>query len=179
MVSVTTTVDFSGAFREITNLEKAVLPQAATAALNRVAASARTQAVRVIGAESSLKQADVRPHVTLTKATRTRLEAVINAQPWSPNLIRYQARQVKAGVSARAWGQRKVYKGAFIGNKGRTVFKRATKERLPLKALHGPSVPKEFVATKTRSAMDAKIKERFVPEFESALRQFLRTRRGR
>ena len=44
------------------------------------------------------------------------------------SLIKFGARQTKKGVSAKAWGKRKIYRGAFIGggrNSGkRLVFKK-------------------------------------------------------
>ena len=46
---------------------------------------------------------------------------------------------VKALHTAKAWGSRKVYDGAFVVDSlGRHVFVRKTDKRLPIKKLYGP-----------------------------------------
>jgi len=163
--------DVNKLFDELPNVTR----KATVAALNRVATTARAEAVRGIAAETGLKQKDIRDHLAIRKADRFTLVAEIQAKPWSPNLIRYQARPTKRGVSAAPWKHRRIFKGTFIGNQGRTVFKRVGKARLPIKALHGPSVPREFMRGYALEAMRRKIGERFPLEFHSAFAQFMRT----
>lgn len=172
-MNVNITADVSGVLASLDRLDRNV-QRAEVAALNRVGTSARAEVVREISQQSGLKQKDLREHIPLSRATKARPFVEIVAKPWSPNLIRYQARQVKQGVTAKAWGNRKLYKGAFIGNQGRTVFARTSKARLPIKALHGPSVPKEFVKGYALRALEAKVHERFGIEFNRALAQFNR-----
>jgi hypothetical protein len=172
------TVDIEPALRYLKDIEKNVVPRAAAATINKVAVSARAEAVRQIARETGIPQAEVRKRIDIVgRASKYKLEAVITARPWSPNLIRFKAREVRQGVAASAWRKRKVYKGAFIGNKGRTVFARTSKDRLPIKPLRGPSVRVEFLRGYALKAMQRKIDERFNVEFERAMAQFLRTRR--
>lgn len=56
-------------------------------------------------------------------------------------------------------GEKKVIPGAFIGNKGRTVFKRVGKDRLPIEAVQSIGVPQMFNARTTNGAVVQKIRE--------------------
>ena len=86
------------------------------------------------------------------------------------NLIEFGARQTKKGVSAKAWGNRKLYKHAFMGsgrNSGkRLVFGKTRGKKL--KALHGPSLPREFERQNMESLFNKKIKTRFPILFKRA-----------
>ena len=116
------TVDIKNAMRALNEVHRNVIPQAASAALNRVATSARKTAVDTIRKETNIKAGAVRKYVSVSKSNKSTLTAEIRASKYAPNLINFGARQTKKGVSANAWAKRKIYRGAFIGNKGRTVF---------------------------------------------------------
>lgn len=169
------TLDVKPALRMLEQLQKDT-ERATVMALNRVAVTVRAEASRSVSKASGMKVSEVKEKMPLVKADRSTLTATIIAKPWSPNLIRYQARQTKAGVSAKAWGQRKIYPRTFIGNKGRTVFTRVGKARLPLKALHGPSIPREFIKDANLTAMKSVVTNRFPIEFDSAVRSLTRRR---
>lgn len=126
-------VDIRAAMKMLDNLNREIVPQAASAALNRVATSARKVAVDTIRRETNIKASAVRKYVTTSKSNKTTLTATIRASKYAPNLINFGAREVKKGVSANAWGKRKIYRGAFIGNKGRTVFVR-TDYKAPIRS---------------------------------------------
>jgi len=115
-------VDIKAAMAALNEVQRKVIPQAASSALNRVATSARRVAIDTIRKETNIKAAAVRKYVTTKKASKSMLTAEIRASKYAPNLINFGARQTKKGVSANAWAKRKIYRGAFIGNKGRTVF---------------------------------------------------------
>jgi hypothetical protein len=55
-------------------------------------------------------------------------------------------------------GPHKVIKGAFIGNKGRTVFIRSGDKRLPIQALQTINVPQMFNTKRVNAKVVAKIK---------------------
>ena len=103
------------------------------------------------------------------------------------NVIEFGARQTKKGVSAKVWGKRRVYKGAFIGsgrNSGKQlVFARtsgATKSgKIRIKALHGASLPREFHREDMEKIFNKKIKKRFPILFKRALEFHLMKARGR
>jgi hypothetical protein len=122
MINFDVSVDIKAAMAALTEVQRKVIPQAAASALNRVATSARRVAVDTIRKETNIKAAAVRKYVTTKKASKSILTAEIRASKYAPNLINFGARQTKKGVSANAWAKRKIYRGAFIGNKGRTVF---------------------------------------------------------
>lgn len=170
-------VDVEGALKGLDDLEREYAPRATVAALNKVGVTARTEAARQISAETGLPVSQVKKYVPLVKANKWTLSAVISALPWAPNLARFSARQTKQGVSANAWRQRKIYRGTFLGNQGRTAFKRVGKARLPIEPVHGPSVPRTFIGEKTQAAIQRVVRERFALEFSRALQQFLRSRR--
>jgi hypothetical protein len=151
------------------NVVQSEIDRAAVMALNRVAVTVRAEASRTVAKASGMKVGEVKAKMPIAKADKASLTAVIFAKPWAPNLIRYAARETRAGVSAKAWGQRKIYKGAFIGNKGRTVFSRVGENRLPIKALFGPSVPKEFLRKANVDAMTKVVATRFPLEFARAM----------
>jgi hypothetical protein len=122
MINFDVSVDIRAAMAALTEVQRKVIPQAAASALNRVATSARRVAIDTIRKETNIKAAAVRKYVTTKKASKSILTAEIRASKYAPNLINFGARQTKKGVSANAWSKRKIYRGAFIGNKGRTVF---------------------------------------------------------
>jgi len=111
----------------------------------------------------------------------------LNRQVQNKNVIEFGARQTKKGVSAKVWGKRRVYKGAFIGsgrNSGKQlVFARtsgATKSgKKRIKALHGASLPREFHRGDMEKIFNKKIKTRFPILFKRALDFHLMKAKGR
>lgn len=124
MIKIDVMADVERAKRDLRSVFHSAVPAAAASALNRTASTARTVAVRTIRGQTAIKASEVRRYVLMRRAARTNLVATITAKAHAPNLIRYGAREVRGGVSANAWGKRRIYKDAFIGNKGRTVFGR-------------------------------------------------------
>ena len=99
------------------------------------------------------------------------------------NVIEFGARQTKKGVSAKAWGKRKIYRGAFIGsgqNSGKQlVFRKRKSNPKKLKALHGASLPREFHRENVAKIFNKKIKTRFPILFKRALEFHLSRARTR
>jgi hypothetical protein len=168
--------DIREATKFLTDVQRQVIPAATARALDRTASNAKTVAVKTIVTETGLPTSLVRDRLTIRGANRNRLEATLTANPAAPNLIRFNARQTKQGVSANAWRKRRVYPGTFIANQGRTVFKRVGKNRLPIKPIHGPSVPRTFIQREAQRAIEAIIAGRFVVNFESAIAGLLKRR---
>ena len=88
-------------------------------------------------------------------------------------MIEFGARQTKKGVSAKVWGKRRIYKGAFIGsgrNSGKQlVFGKSKRKTNKLKALHGVSLPREFHREDRAKIFNTQIKTRFPILFKRAL----------
>ena len=70
-------------------------------------------------------------------------------------------------------GQRRIYKGAFIGsgrNSGKQlVFGKSKRKTNKLKALHGASLPREFERQDMKKIFNKKIKTRFPILFKRAV----------
>ena len=149
-------LDVTADFREVERMFRhmpQVVEKAATRSLNRTNDSVATIARRLIAREMGIPVKAVRAGMFKIKASRHSLAAATVARGRPLNLIRFKARQTKKGVSASAWGKRKVYKGTFIGNQGRTVFKRVGKQRTPIQAVWGPSIPKTMLQDAVVKAM--------------------------
>lgn len=75
-------------------------------------------------------------------------------------------------------GGKKMIPGAFIGNKGRTVFIREGKSRLPIKAVNTLDVPQMFntkaVAFAVRDEMIARFPASFARELRAVMRGYVR-----
>lgn len=71
-------------------------------------------------------------------------------------------------------GGAKVIPGAFIGNKGRTVFIREGKSRTPIAAKDTIDIPQMFNTHKINQAVRVVMLDRFVTNFERELRSVLK-----
>ena len=116
------------AIRDIGNVPKKYVQKALVTALNKVGAEVVTQAKRELKDATGLKAGVVAKKIKKDKARRGDETYSIKIKSKYLNLIEFTARQTKRGVSAKAWGKRKIYRGAFIGggrNSGkRLVFKK-------------------------------------------------------
>lgn len=169
--------DVQQALRELSHA-KAQVRQAAARALNRTAEQVQSAAVKEIARETGLKQKDVRVAMSRRRAKASNLVAVVIATGRAVNLIRFtkqtreQARRA-GGVIANAWGKSRLYPGTFIANLGRTVFVRRGKERLPIRAVHGPSIPREMAREKVAKHLETVIKTRWPINFAADLKFYL------
>lgn len=146
-------------------------------AMNRIANTVRSRGGKKIAVDMGAKQRDVRKSSKIQRARRRRpLAAVIWAgRPLT--LIAFQPRQTRRGVTAKAWGQRKLYRGAFIATmptgKRQTVTRKG-KARLPLKTLYGPSVPRTAARRENVNFFNRIVRDRYAPEMRSAIRSLER-----
>lgn len=77
-------------------------------------------------------------------------------------------------VKIKRGGPRKMIEGAFIGNKGRTVFIRENgASRLPIKAVETIDIPQMFNSRRINNAIIRKIEQEFPVEAERAMRYFI------
>lgn len=70
-------------------------------------------------------------------------------------------------------GDKKIVKGAFIGNKGRTVFVREGTGRLPIKALQTVDVPQMFNQRQINAKVVAFMKAKLPQALEHELKYFM------
>ena len=167
--------------RELKGVQKRIVPAAASAALNRTAQQARTQSARdlkgSVGKSLGLSVAGFKKTIKHIRARVRKLVTSLDVSGRPLPLIRFGARKTKKGVSAAPWGKRRIHKGAFIakmpsGHRG--VFKRTSKERLPIKELWGPSIPKAFLHQDIQQSLKRVINTKWPGNFAHEIRFRLR-----
>lgn len=171
-------------------------------ALNKVADKVRAEVAREIPIEYAVKASEVRSAIDVRRARGGKLEAVIEIfgsarkRGRSLNMIHFLAalqaagRTVKArGVKAtkadlaaldrqlgfiikRAGGVRKI-EGAFIGNKGRTIFRRVGKGRLPIVPVQVIGFAQMFKSRRIERKVMDKIRADLPIEVERAVQMLL------
>jgi len=165
--------NFKKALRDIGNVPRKYVQKAMVTALNKVGAEVVTQAKKELAGATGLKQKVVNKKIKKDKARRGDEEYSIYIKSRYKNVIEFGARQTKKGVSAKVWGKRKIYRGAFIGggrNSGkRLVFKQAKDNPKRAEALHGASLPREFYRQDMEKIFNKKIKTRFPILFKRAV----------
>jgi len=172
MLDIDVSADFGQVERMFRHMP-GVVEKAATRSLNRTNDQVAVVARRMIAKDMGIPVKAVRAGMFRIKAMRHKLSASTVARGRPLNLIRFKARQTKKGVSASAWGKRKVYKGTFIGNQGRTVFKRTGKSRTPIKAVWGPSIPKTMLQDYVIKAMQETARNRWQVNFARDLQFYI------
>lgn len=178
-------IDTSGAERMLRQLQGEVRDTAMARTLSRVVDQGRTAMRREISREFNLSQSQVAEKLNVRKPRRDSGGVyVLRAELYSRgrnggrslNLIRFMEKQVslaegrrrtKAGthgvyVKIKRTGSFKLVKGAFIGNKGRTVFRRVGKERLPIEALQTIDVPQMFNTRRVNQVVRTRMQEQLV-----------------
>ena len=159
--------------------QRQAIPKAAAMAINKSASPAKTAAKRAVARETGFIQRDVLAHTKLTKATVKRLTAVLSMTGEPRNLIHFKPKRTPAGIEANAWGKKKTYRGTFIANSGRTVFKRAGRKRLPIKAVYGPGIAHTFADPEIQAAVIEVYRQKFPVEFKRALALKVKRKRRR
>ena len=170
------------ALKDLGYVHKKYIPKAMVTALNKVGKEVVTQAKRELKEATGLKAGTVAKKITKDKARRGDEEYTIRIKSKYLNLIEFNARQTKRGVSAKAWGNRKIYRGAFIGsgrNSGKKLVFKKVRGSKQIRAVHGASLPREFHRQDMESIFKKKIKTRFPILFKRAVEFHLMKARGR
>ncbi len=182
-MQITIKHNFPQVQRQLDNLHKDIARQATASALNKTIAQAKTAMSREIRAEFNISAAKVNESLTITRASASGGELRMQASLQSPrkrgrslNLINFMERSTtmaqarkrgKAGtlnqlfVQIKKQGGKKALGSAFIGNKGRTIFVREGKSRLPIKALQTVDVASMF----NTKRVNAKVVQMMVDKF--------------
>ena len=171
------------AMRGLWNVKTKYIQKALTTSLNKIGAEVFTQAKRELRDATGLKAGVVAKGLKKDKARKGDETYSIFIKSRYKNVIKFGARQTKKGVSAKVWGKRRIYKGAFIGsgrNSGKQlVFGKSKRKKNKLKALHGASLPREFHRGDMEKIFNKKIKTRFPILFKRALEFHLMKAKGR
>ena len=164
--------NFNKAMRDIRNVPRKYIQKAMVAALNKVGAEVLTQAKRELKDATGLKVGVVAKGLAKDKARRNDETYTIRIKSRYKNVIEFGAKKTKKGVSANVWGQRKIYRGSFIGsgqNSGKQLVFKRLKGSKRIKALHGASLPREFERQDMKKIFNKKIKTRFPILFKRAV----------
>jgi len=161
------------AMRGLWNVKTKYIQKALVTSLNKIGAEVFTQAKRELKDATGLKVGVVAKGLKKDKARKGDETYSIHIKSRYLNVIEFGARQTKKGVSAKVWGKRKVYRGAFIGsgrNSGKQlVFKKRKNAPKRIEAVHGASLPREFERQDMAKIFNKKIKTRFPILFKRAL----------
>lgn len=132
-------------------------------ALNRTGDMATTQVKRTLAKETGLKVSRIGQALKKTRARPGFLTYAIDARGGFLKITtgNFGARQVRAGVSHKAWNRRQTAKGAFMV--GRVAFKRLGRARLPIRALYGPAIPREMVRGHSEQVIQGMVATVFIP----------------
>jgi hypothetical protein len=191
MIRMSVRADLTAARRELRRIDVGLRARAVSAALNRTADQAKTAATRDITAAFNLKVRYVRSRIKILKAAPRsgRLEVTLSTPgKRSANLIRFAEvrasqkelrKRGKAGtlgvyVKVRRGGSYQLVKGAFIGNKGRTVFRRVGKARLPIEALTAIDVPQAMFSDVGITNLQRAVQRVFPQRLAHEIRRLLR-----
>ena len=168
--------NFPDVAAELARLQATMAIQVLARSLNRTIEQARTEMSRQIRAEYNLGAAYVRDRLSIKRAFASSGQFNLSAElrgggkRRSANVSNFGARQVAEGVSVLIRkGQRRTIKGVFMGNKGRTVFKRDGKERLPISPVQTIDVAQMFNARRINAAVQAAMLAKFPAIFEREL----------
>ena len=170
------------AVKNVSKIHKKYVPKAMVTALNKMGKEVMTQAKRELKDATGLKAGTVAKKMTKDKARRNDETYTIRIKSRYLNLIEFNARQTKKGVSAKAWGKRKNYRGAFIGrgqNSGKELVFKKVRDSKRIKAVYGASLPREFERQDMESLFNKKIKTRFPILFKRAIEFQMLKARGR
>jgi len=170
--------------RDLNRLQSDIQQRAIARALNRTMDQGRTQMVREIASEFEIKQSEIRARMSIRRAREgyfgglltVELFALQNKRGRGFNLIRFVEKRVtlaeakrrqkagtlnQLGFRIKKGGGIKRITGAFIGNKGRTVFMREGKERLPIKAVTTIDVAQMFNTRRINSKVVRYVQDKF------------------
>ena len=178
--------------KALDKLHQDIADKAVASALNKIVAQARTAMRREIVAEFNITSTKVDQALRITRAAAGRGQIYMQATLESPakrgrsmNLINFMEKSVslaqarkrkKAGtlgelfIQIKRRGGKKGLGDAFIGNKGRTVFVRLGKSRLPIKALQTIDVAQMFNAKRINSKVVQLIEDKFPAVFANEVR---------
>ena len=185
--------------RNLDHIQKGLAGRAMVMAINKTIAKAKTEADRAIRDEYNINKQAVSRRLRVLKARKGRLYAVLEptAEGYRPQNVRRftrgkrlnprRGRQLTFQIRK---GEKKRIKGAFIGNRGRTVFIR-TGERRKMQSGHHAgkvaeaiepvytlSIASMFGARTVRERIIARVRRELQVETDRAVAQVLRKVRG-
>ena len=178
---------------QLKRMRKDIGDKALRSTVNKVAAISKTAMNKEIRSEFVMKAGEVGKELKVDRARAGRrargIVAKLSARPGkrSINLIRFLEKKVSFAQARRRRkegslnvlrfkikksGGFKTIKGAFIGNKGRTVFQREGRGRLPIKAAQTIGVAQMFNTKKINRVVVRNAQLRLAKIFDNEARFF-------
>ena len=196
MFTINVHADFKPLVDRLNAVKAAAGDKALVSALNKTVAQAQTQMSRAIREEFNISAAEVRERLRVERANRRsgyRFTAALLGNPEgrrnrSLNVIRFLERSTSLAEAKRRdargtleqlhfkikrRGGKQIIEGAFIANKGRTVFIREGKERLPIKPVQTVGVPQMFNTRRINAPVRRWIATNFPRIFAAEVRYYL------
>jgi len=182
--------------KKLASLSAAQASGAISMAINKTTAKAKAEINRAITQRYQIARAEVANSVAINAASKSKPRAVISIfgspkkRGRSLNMIHFTERKVtlaqgrkraKDGTQNQLrfniikGGGQKTIPGAFIGNKGRTIFQRVGKSRLPIKPVQVIGVGQMFNFRPITERVIKRINDEFLIEVNRAVAQKLRT----
>jgi len=156
-------------------VHNAAVDKALPSTLNRALAKTKTRVKRRIAQKTGVPQKQITGLIRERKASRNNFQASMTIRANTPNAIRFGAKEQRRALSHRSF--RKVIKNktGFIGNSGRTAFRREpSAKRLPIRPVYGPNVARAFGAPKNMAVYQRFARNVMRKEFEARLEFFLK-----
>ncbi len=176
MVALTISHNFPDVQRQLDALHHDIASKATVRAVNRTIEAAKTDMGREIRQAYNVSAAYVRERLRVRHASFRAAKLVIEAalsggdpKRRSANVIAFLAGKTRKrkGVTQqlrfriKRKGGKEIIRGAFVGNKGRTVFVRTGKERLPIVPVQTIDVGQMFNARRINDAVVRAMVDKF------------------
>lgn len=203
MVTLSIKADFKDVQANLNKLHRDLQGKVVSAAINKVAAKAKTQMTREIASEFNIKQSEISARLRIIRAKRDLqhwyaiLDPFASGRAWARkgstlNLIRFVEKSVslaegrrrkKSGTQnqlrfqIKKTGGKVSLRGVFIATNKRTggtaVFSRTSDARYPIEAKQTIDIPSMFNARRINARVVQRIQKDLPVEFESAIRALL------
>lgn len=189
MVTLNISTNFEARIRALDQLREDIRQKALASALNKTVAQGKTAMARGIADEYNITVTAVKEKLYTRNARASQgkygMFAVLGAETRggkrSVNLIRFQAKQTKKGLTAKQLktkGQTLITRKGFIGNDGRTVFRRLGKARLPIAPIQGLDVSQMFNTKRVNAKVVAFMKAKFPEVLQREVAFYIRRFNG-
>lgn len=193
-MTITVRNNFPQIVARLKQVDRDIGQRALVKAINKTMEQGKGAMARQISSEYMLTSAEVKSRLRVDRASYKSLHVVATLEATkrpigrSMNLIRFVERSVtlaegrrraKAGTldqlrfQIKRKGGKKTITGAFIANKGRTVFVRQGKERLPIKGVMTIDIPQMFNSRQVRELIERLMLQRLDGNFARELRSLL------
>lgn len=187
--------DFKDVQRKLDGLRKDIATKVMVQTINRTMDQAKTSMVKQITSEYNVKSSYVRDRLRIRRASFSQglfqaSASLIGTGKRSANMIAFlNGKPTKSGAlrfKVRKGAGRSSINGAFVGNKGRTVFRRVpgttmasrskyagTKHAQQIEPVQTIDVPQMFNAKRVNQVVLGVIRQRFSAVFDQQMRYYL------